>query len=141
VFQRVRIHQKETFDSSATPTVGVRLKEPKKLAAVDLEQLRQRVAGATERAEVLPRNVRRERVVGAVHPHHGANLSMLMALSRQGLAAVMTSEGATDADVVQAYTAQSWARRCATGACARARTRRTHPPCRSSAMADGVCFS
>jgi uncharacterized protein len=51
VFLRVQIRRKETFDSSATPKGGVRLKEPKKLAAVDLERLRQHMAGAIKRAQ------------------------------------------------------------------------------------------
>jgi uncharacterized protein DUF87/helicase HerA-like protein len=45
VFQRMQIRRKETFDSSATPQVGVVRWEPKMLAAVDLERLRTRLAG------------------------------------------------------------------------------------------------
>jgi hypothetical protein len=51
--------RKEAFDGSATPTVGVRLKEARKLSAVDLERLWQRMAVATERAmREDPREVR-----------------------------------------------------------------------------------
>ena len=45
---------------------------------------------------------RGERVVGAVPQHDGAHVTMLAALSRQGLEAVMTIDGATDAEVCRA---------------------------------------
>lgn len=50
VFRRARIRRRETFDSSATPRVGASRQEPRKLAAVDLERLRQRLAGAITQA-------------------------------------------------------------------------------------------
>lgn len=40
-----------------------------------------------------------ERVIGAVPQHDGANVTMLAALGSQGVAAVRTSDGATDAEV------------------------------------------
>jgi transposase len=46
---------------------------------------------------------RGERVVGAVPQNYGANGTMIAALSWRGVAAVMTSEGATDAEVCRAY--------------------------------------
>jgi transposase len=46
---------------------------------------------------------RGERVVGAVPQNYGANVTMLAALSRQGVGAVMTVDGATDAAVFHAY--------------------------------------
>jgi transposase len=49
---------------------------------------------------------RGERVVGAVPQNYGANVTMIAALSRQGVEAVMTIDGATDAEVFRAYVAQ-----------------------------------
>jgi transposase len=46
---------------------------------------------------------RGERVVGAVPQNYGANVTMLAALSLQGVGAVMTVDGATDAAVFHAY--------------------------------------
>jgi hypothetical protein len=50
VFRYVRVLWRETFDSSATPRVGASREEPRKLAAVDLQHLRQRLAGAITQA-------------------------------------------------------------------------------------------
>jgi transposase len=49
---------------------------------------------------------RGERVVGAVPQHYRANVTMLAALSLQGVEAVMTIDGATDAEVFRAYVEQ-----------------------------------
>jgi transposase len=46
---------------------------------------------------------RGERVVGAVPQNYGANVTMLAALSWQGVEAVMPIDGATDAEVFRAY--------------------------------------
>lgn len=51
VFERVRIRRRETYDSSSTPKVGEQRRPPKKLAQVDLEGLRQRMAASIERAQ------------------------------------------------------------------------------------------
>jgi uncharacterized protein len=60
VFKRVRIRRRETFDSSATPKIGTRRQEPRKLAAVDLEHLRARLSGVIERVRAEdPRALRR----------------------------------------------------------------------------------
>jgi transposase len=48
----------------------------------------------------------RERVHGTVPLTYGANITLLGALSVQGLQAVMTVEGATDADVFRTYVRQ-----------------------------------
>ena len=45
---------------------------------------------------------RGERVVGTVPQNDGAHLTMIAALSRHGIDATMTREGATDTDVLQA---------------------------------------
>jgi transposase len=44
-----------------------------------------------------------ERVIGSVPQNYGANVTMLGTLGAPGLQAVMTVEGATDAEVVRAY--------------------------------------
>jgi transposase len=44
-----------------------------------------------------------ERVVGSVPQNYGPNVTMLGALGIQGLQAVMTVDGATDADVFRTY--------------------------------------
>ncbi len=60
LFQRVEIRQRETFDSSATPSVtSGRVTGPKAFAAVDLGRLRERIAATVERAEADdPRRLR-----------------------------------------------------------------------------------
>lgn len=58
--QRVKILERETFDSSATPKAGQRAKEPKELAPVDLEALRSKMAATIERAKAEdPKELRR----------------------------------------------------------------------------------
>ena len=52
VFRRVQVRQRETFDSSATPTVGAQPRTPGALAPVDIEKIRTRIAatmGGTSR--------------------------------------------------------------------------------------------
>jgi transposase len=49
---------------------------------------------------------RGELVIGAVPQNYSANLTMMAALSLHGIEAVMTIEGATDAEVFQAYAEQ-----------------------------------
>lgn len=51
IFQRVQIHQRETFDSSATPKVGQRLRPRGKAAVVDLAVLGERMAETVERQQ------------------------------------------------------------------------------------------
>jgi transposase len=47
-----------------------------------------------------------ERVIGAVPQHYGANVTMLAALGSHSVEAVMTIDGATDAEVFRTYVAQ-----------------------------------
>lgn len=49
IFGTYPVRRRETFDSSATPKVGQRRTEPKKLAKPDLEQLKTKMAAAIER--------------------------------------------------------------------------------------------
>ncbi len=62
VFKRVKIRQRETFDSSATPEVGKKLRAPKQLAEVDLEQLRARLVATVERAKADDPKALRSRI-------------------------------------------------------------------------------
>jgi uncharacterized protein len=61
LFQRVRIRQRRTFNSSATPKHGEERVEPKRLAAVDLAALQTRMAATIEKAKADdPRELRRQ---------------------------------------------------------------------------------
>ena len=51
VFKRVQIRERHTFNSSATPKVGERQAEPKKMAEVDLAVLKQKLARTIEQAK------------------------------------------------------------------------------------------
>ena len=58
--RRVRILQRETFDSAATPRAGQVRREPRVLASPDLESLRERMAATIERAKADdPRELRK----------------------------------------------------------------------------------
>jgi hypothetical protein len=60
IFKRVKVRARETYDSSATPKVGQKLRPPKKLAEVDLSKLRVRIAATIEKAKAEdPREMRR----------------------------------------------------------------------------------
>lgn len=61
VFGEFKIRAPRTFDSSATPQVGRRRKEPKRLARVDIEALNVRMADAIERAKAEdPKELRKQ---------------------------------------------------------------------------------
>lgn len=62
VFQKVQIRERETFDSSSTPKVGEQYTEPKKLAEVDLEEIKQRLAGTIQKVEADDPAVLRRRI-------------------------------------------------------------------------------
>lgn len=70
LFARIQVRQRRTFNSSETPRAGEHRIEPQHLAAVDLEQLRGRMAATIERAKADdPRELRKrilelERQVG-----------------------------------------------------------------------------
>lgn len=51
LFKRVQIRQRETFDSSRTPAVGESLIQPRQLAPVDLERLRERLSATADSNE------------------------------------------------------------------------------------------
>ena len=50
LLERVKIRRRRTFDSSATPKAGERRAEPKRAAAIDLQQLGAEIAATAERA-------------------------------------------------------------------------------------------
>jgi hypothetical protein len=67
IFRRVVIRRRRTFDSSATPEVGTAAAAPKKLAAVDLEGIRKRIASTIERARASDPKELRRRVAELEH--------------------------------------------------------------------------
>ena len=50
IFTRLKVRQKHTFDSSATPKPGQKPRTPKKMAAIDLEELRSNLEEVIEEA-------------------------------------------------------------------------------------------
>jgi hypothetical protein len=59
-FGKAAFRRRATFDSAATPKVGEKVRPPKKLAAVDLEQLRNQMAETVEKAKAEdPRELRK----------------------------------------------------------------------------------
>jgi hypothetical protein len=50
-FGKAAFRRRQTFDSAATPKVGQKVRPPKQLAAVDLEQLRTQMAETVEKAK------------------------------------------------------------------------------------------
>jgi uncharacterized protein len=61
-FRLIHVRERETFNSSATPKVGERKLTPQKLAPVDLDQLKEKIADTIERArENDPEVLKRER--------------------------------------------------------------------------------
>jgi hypothetical protein len=60
LLQRVKVHRRRTFDSSATPKAGERRVEPTERAAIDIEQLGEKIAATAEKAKAEdPRELRR----------------------------------------------------------------------------------
>jgi transposase len=78
------------------------------IEALDLEHLKFIDESGVNLAmtRIYGRASRGERVVGAVPQNYGANVTMIAALSLQGIEAVMTIDGATDAEVFRAYVEQ-----------------------------------
>lgn len=59
ILEKVKVRRRKTFDSASTPKVGEKRPEPKKLADVDLEKLRGRLASTIEKAKADdPRELR-----------------------------------------------------------------------------------
>jgi hypothetical protein len=51
IFDRVKIRQRETFDSGATPKPGEKARTPQKLAAIDIKRLGEAIAETVENAK------------------------------------------------------------------------------------------
>ena len=51
VFKKIKVSRRETFDSSATPKVGVRVRKPKKLAKVDINRIKDMLVDTVKKAE------------------------------------------------------------------------------------------
>lgn len=63
LLKRVKIRQRRTFNSSATPKPGERKREPQRLAAVDLDALRDRMKATVERQQADDPKALRKRIV------------------------------------------------------------------------------
>ncbi len=64
IFECVQVRQRKTFDSSKTPELGRgKVAEPKKLASVDLDALRNRLSATIEQAEANDPKKLRNRIV------------------------------------------------------------------------------
>lgn len=60
-FRKIQIRERRTFNSSATPKVGEKLIEPRKLASVDLDALSKRIAETIQRVKSEdPRELKRQ---------------------------------------------------------------------------------
>jgi uncharacterized protein len=93
ILKRVSFHEKTTFDSTATPKVGVRVREAKVLAPVDIEILRQHMASAVEKAKeedptLLRAEVKRLRVELSELQRQGAAAQAVMAQADKTLQAM-----------------------------------------------------
>lgn len=62
IFRQVTVRRPSTFDSSATPTAGVKRVEPK-VATVDIDQLRERLGAIVAQAEADDPKVLRRRIL------------------------------------------------------------------------------
>ncbi len=77
IFGVYPVRRRETFDSSATPKVGQRRKEPKRLAKPDLEELKSKMSAAIERQKADDPKTLRARIAelerqGKAKPHPAA---------------------------------------------------------------------
>lgn len=61
---RVQFLRRETFDSAATPKVGEKAREPRKLAPVDLAAIGEKMSATIERAKADDPKALRARIVG-----------------------------------------------------------------------------
>jgi uncharacterized protein len=62
ILERIRVRDRRTYDSSATPKMGVRRAEARRLDAPDLTALRNRLAASIQRAEDNDPEVLKQRV-------------------------------------------------------------------------------
>jgi hypothetical protein len=62
IMQRAQMRRRRTFDSSATPKLGEKIRPPKKLADVDLDKLKNQMAAVIERAKAEDPKALRARI-------------------------------------------------------------------------------
>lgn len=62
LFREIKIRDKRTYDSSATPTVGVRRRAPKVLAQIDLDRIKKQMTATLEQAKQEDPKLLRERI-------------------------------------------------------------------------------
>lgn len=61
VFKRVQIRRRHTFDSSATPKMGEKIRAPKDLTTIDIDKLKGKLAATMEKAKADdPRELRKQ---------------------------------------------------------------------------------
>jgi hypothetical protein len=87
------------------------------MAALDMWRLKfvDESGGNLALTRLYGRAPRGERVVGSVPQNYGQNITMPGTLSVHGVDAVMTVEGATEAEVFRPISSRSWGRPCARG--------------------------
>lgn len=62
VFKKVEVRKRETLDSSSTPKVGDKRVEPRKLAEVDIEKLKEQLSETIERVEANNPKILKHRI-------------------------------------------------------------------------------
>jgi hypothetical protein len=87
LFDETAIRRRETFDSSATPKIGQRRREPKKLAKPDLAKLEARMSAAIERQKAddpkeLHRRIKELEVQLAKAPAQGPPVEKIVEVER-----------------------------------------------------------
>lgn len=73
ILRKVSIRAPRTYDSSATPKAGQRTVAPQRMAVVDLERLRERIADTVERAEADSPTALRRRIAALERELAAAN--------------------------------------------------------------------
>lgn len=62
ILKKTRMREKRTFDSSATPKVGTRIRAPKKRASVDLGAIQEKIKATIERSQAEDPRLLREKI-------------------------------------------------------------------------------
>lgn len=89
-FGKAAFRRRATFDSAATPKVGQKVRPPKQLAAVDLEQLRTQMAETVEKAKAEdPRELKK--IIAELKKQLGSKLDSTSAVpAKEKRVAVLT---------------------------------------------------
>lgn len=110
--ERVRIRSRRTFNSSATPKAGEKRVEPKGLAAVDLEVVKEQMAASVERARATdPKELQKrirdlEQELASRAPQAPETIVETIEVERMPRAVLEAAHGALDAARVLASDAQ-----------------------------------